>query len=348
MLAALLEEISMRSHYLSQHQPVETIYFGGGTPSLLTVQELDSLLSAIHSHYTVAAGAEITLEANPDDVQPGLLREWKVLGINRLSLGVQSFFEEDLKWMNRAHNAGDALRCCRWALEEGFQNFSIDLIYGGPTLSDVHWAENIETAVKMGIPHLSCYALTVEPKTALDQLIRQGKKEDVDLDKQARQFLYLMEKAEAGGYEHYEISNFAQPGKRSRHNSAYWLGKSYLGIGPSAHSFNGQSRQWNIAHNAQYIQALQQKSIPFSIETLSVVQQLNEYIMIALRTAEGIQLDTVNTRFGPAIAAELERKSRVWKERGTIVQNNNAIQLNAEGKLLADGIASDLFFEEKN
>lgn len=348
MLAALLDEISLRRDYLPQNQPIDTIYFGGGTPSLLTSRELDSLLSAIHSLYIVAPDAEISLEANPDDIQPQLLREWKGLGINRLSIGVQSFFEEDLKWMNRAHSAEDALRCCTWALEEGFHNFSIDLIYGGPTLSDQNWDQNIRTAMDLGITHLSCYALTVEPNTALDKLIGQGKKEKVDLDKQARQFLHLIENAEARGYEHYEISNFALPGKRSKHNSAYWQGRNYLGIGPSAHSFNGNSRQWNIAHNAKYIDALQQKKIPFEIEVLSAVQQLNEYIMIALRTAAGIQLDTVSARFGPAIATELETKVGYWIERGSVVQNNQSIQLNAEGKLLADGIASDLFFEEKN
>jgi oxygen-independent coproporphyrinogen-3 oxidase len=317
----------------------------------LTEEELQQILGRIRELFSVEPGAEITLEANPDDITmmsgtSGRLKSWRQAGINRLSIGIQSFFEEDLRWMNRAHDAGQAVKSIRMAQDEGLDNISIDLIYGGPTLPDEHWEKNVTQAIASGIPHLSCYALTVEPRTALDKMIHQKKKAAVNPDDQARQFLLLMRWLAAAGYEHYEISNFSLPGHRSRHNSSYWQGKPYLGLGPSAHSYNGKSRQWNIANNIQYIDGLASGTLSFEKEELTTIQQLNEYIMISLRTMEGCDLRLIEQRFGEAAAAELQRQAGPYKQNGQLLIARDArLVLTQEGKLLADGIAADLFFE---
>jgi oxygen-independent coproporphyrinogen-3 oxidase len=339
-IPALLKEMAVRKDYTGG-EAIETIYFGGGTPSLLEAAEVERIIQQVQTLFPVAEGAEITLEANPDDMTAERLAAWRKAGINRLSIGIQSFFEEDLRWMNRAHNAVQAIDCIRMAQAEGFGNISIDLIYGGPTLPDQHWQENVERAIGLQIPHLSCYALTVEPRTPLDKMIHQHKKEDVSPDDQARQFLLLMDWTARAGYEHYEISNFAQPGKRSRHNSSYWQGKTYLGLGPSAHSFNGTSREWNVANNAKYIAG--EGSAVAELEVLTPVQQLNEYIMISLRTTEGIDLGEVTRRFGAETALHLEKEVSAYIQQGKIRMGNGRLQLTREGKLLADGIAADLF-----
>jgi len=341
-IPALLKEMEVRKDY-TRGEPIETIYFGGGTPSLLEAGEVETILRQVNALFPVAPGAEITLEANPDDIDMagGRLTAWRKAGINRLSIGIQSFFEEDLRWMNRAHDAIQATESIRLAQGEGFDNISIDLIYGGPTLPDHHWQENVERAIALQIPHLSCYALTVEPRTALDKMIHQHKKQDVSPDDQARQFLQLMDWTARAGYEHYEISNFAQPGKRSRHNSSYWQGKTYLGLGPSAHSFNGTSREWNVANNAKYIAA--QGSALAELEVLTPVQQLNEFIMISLRTIEGIDLQEVTRRFGAETASRVEKDVSVYLHQGKVRMMDGRLQLTREGKLLADGIAADLF-----
>lgn len=338
-ISALLKEIPLRKNYL-EGEAVETIYFGGGTPSLLAKEETGTILHALHSQFSVVPGAEITLEANPDDITSTLLRGWRQAGINRLSIGVQSFFEEDLRWMNRAHDAKQALECIRLAQEEGFENISIDLIYGGPTLPDPHWRQNVERAIAFGVPHLSCYALTVEPRTALDTLIRKHAVADVSPEDQARQFLLLMDWMATAGYEHYEISNFARPGHRSRHNSAYWQGKKYLGLGPSAHSYDGLSREWNVANNAKYIA---EPGLVSEREVLTADQQLNEYIMISLRTAEGIDLVTLAERFGPRRTEELLQRAEKYISGAKLKLVAESLRLTREGKLLADGIAADLF-----
>jgi oxygen-independent coproporphyrinogen III oxidase len=345
--AALLKEIRLQKNYLDQ-EPIHTIYFGGGTPSILPIASLQQIIHQIHQQCSVATAVEITLEANPDDINAESLATWKAAGINRLSIGIQSFFEEDLQWMNRAHNARQAHDCIGLARAAGFDNFSIDLIYGGPGLSDEKWQHNVQTALAFNIPHLSCYALTVEPGTALQKMIGQHKKEDVDTEKQARHFLLLIDWLAAAGYEHYEISNFAKPGCRSRHNAAYWGGKKYLGLGPSAHSFNGRSRQWNIANNALYIQSLAKDTVPFELETLSAVQQLNEYIMTSLRTIEGLHLGLVADRFGNKAAAILLQNSQQYISAGKLIENRACLQLSTAGKLFADGIAAALFFLEQD
>ncbi|HZE84068.1 MAG TPA: radical SAM family heme chaperone HemW [Puia sp.] len=343
-VVALLKEMELREGYISG-ETVETIYFGGGTPSLLEAEELERIMDGLRTQFSIDAGAEITLEANPDDITPPQLKSWKKAGINRLSIGVQSFFGEDLQWMNRAHDAGQALAAIRMAQVEGFTNISADLIYGGPTLPDSHWKKNVEQAVLLSVPHLSCYALTVEPKTALDKMIHLKKVSAVEPEDQARQFLLLMDWLGEAGYEHYEISNFALPGMRSRHNSSYWQGRRYLGLGPSAHSFDGVSRQWNIANNARYTDALSEGKLLFEKEELQPVQQLNEYIMTSLRTVEGCDLDYISRRWGKEAAVKLLAKTGRYRNEGKLEEGKEKIVLTREGKLLTDGITAELFFE---
>lgn len=338
MVGALLTELELRNDYIAG-ETVPTVYFGGGTPSLLSSGELRQLLDKIRQTFPVTPDAEITLEANPDDITEEILHEWKDAGINRLSIGVQGFFEEDLRWMNRAHDAAQAIGSLRSAIRY-FDNITIDLIYGTPLLTNEKWKQQVETAVALGISHLSCYALTVEPKTPLDKMIRLHKTEAVDPDQQSEQFLLLMQWMEEAGYEHYEISNFAKPGRRSRHNAAYWQGEKYLGIGPSAHSYNGYERQWNISNNAVYIQSVQEGKPFFEKEELTRVQQLNEYIMTSLRTMEGLLLDRLTEPEQRQISAAARR----YTGSGHMRSDKNSLILTREGKLLADGIAADLFF----
>jgi oxygen-independent coproporphyrinogen-3 oxidase len=340
-VSALLKEIQLRKNYLTE--PVLTIYFGGGTPSLLPSVDIKKFLNSLSDTFPVEELSEITLEANPDDITAQKLQEWKEIGINRLSIGIQSFFEEDLRWMNRAHTADQAASCIQLAQEAGFHNLTIDLIYGTPTLSDENWKKNVNIAIALQIPHLSCYALTVEPSTALEKLIKQNKMPDVDSEKQARHFELLMQWLNDAGYEHYEISNFAKPGFRSKHNSSYWRGKQYIGLGPSAHSFNGQSRQWNVSNNALYIQSLSSDTIPFEKEVLTKEQQLNEYIMTSLRTIEGLSLQKVLKDYGEDKFEIILKTASSHLKNEHLVVENEYLRITRQGKLLADGIASDLF-----
>lgn len=344
-VAALLNEIQLQAaaDYL-QGQSIETIYFGGGTPSLLTINELQQIMQTLKQQFAITTNAEITLEANPDDVSDEKLLGWKMAGINRLSIGIQSLFEEDLQWMNRAHTAEEAKQVITKARAAGFNSFTVDLIYGTPGLTDEKWLSNINWVLQQNINHLSCYALTVEEKTPLDKLIRQNKKTDVDAEQQSRQFILLMNELQKAGFEHYEISNFAKPGYRSKHNSSYWKGVHYLGLGPSAHSFNGISRQWNVANNQQYIQALQQHTIPFEKEELTKAQQLNEYIMTSLRLLEGCDLTLVQNLFGAAAAEHLKVGAIPFVNNGQLTVTNKHLVLTQQGKLFADSIAADLFF----
>lgn len=341
MVQAIADEAALRSNYITGS--VSTIYLGGGTPSLLDTNDIRFLLNSISELLKVEDKPEITLEANPDDITAANLAAWRNAGINRLSIGVQSFFEEDLQWMNRAHGAAQALQSIQLAQKAGFNNITIDLIYGTPTLTDEQWAYNVQTAVELNIPHLSCYALTVEPKTALDKMIAAQKMPGIDAEKQGRQFELLMRWLEKAGYEHYEISNFARPGKRSRHNSSYWQGASYLGLGPAAHSFNGNSRQWNIANNALYLKSIGQGIVPFEIELLTPLQQLNEYIMTGLRTIEGISLQHVKILWGDEYAHAIEQEVTAFIHDGRVVLKGGNIALTPYGRLFADGIAAALF-----
>ena len=338
---ALLQEVELQRDYLSES--VSTIYFGGGTPSILSSENIAKILRNITDTFSVEADTEITLEANPDDITQQKLVEWKQIGINRLSIGVQSFFEADLLWMNRAHSASQARECILLAQSVGFHNLTIDLLYGTPTLTDEHWEQNVKMAIELGVRHLSCYALTVEPKTALEKMIRQQKIPPVEAEKQAHHFELLMDWMQVASFEHYEIASFAKSGYRSRHNSGYWQGNHYLGLGPSAHSFNGSSRQWNVANNALYIQSLTDNKVPFEIEILTKEQQINEYLMTALRTIEGISLHKVELDFSRKILDKLIAAAGKHIASQHLQINNGYLQTTNAGKLLADGIAGDLF-----
>ncbi len=355
MVKSLIKEIELRSKIATQNEEsetvilsskneiIETIYFGGGTPSLLSDEEMVLILSSIKHNYNVSYDAEITLEANPDDVNFEKLTGWKNAGINRLSIGVQSFIERDLKWMNRAHDAKQAFDCINLAREAGFNNFSIDLIFGTPGLTDEELERNVQTVIDLNVPHISSYALTVEAKTALKKMIQLKKKENINNDLQAGQYAILMKALSEAGYEHYEISNFAKPGFRSKHNSSYWQGKKYIGVGPSAHSYNGKMRMWNKANNIHYLKSLEQNIIPFEMEILTETQKMNEYIMTSLRTIEGLDLDFIEKYFSQKEKNRIEDllKQKIKKENYCIKENK--IILTDEGKLFADAIAVDLF-----
>ena len=341
LIDALAREISFGA---AQQEKAGTLYLGGGTPSILDNDELKQIIGVLQKQFVFSDDIEITLEANPDDIIPSKLQEWRAVGINRLSVGIQNFLEEELKWMNRAHTAAESLTCIDQIRDAGFDNFSVDLIYGSPLLTDDDWKRNMETVIEKNIPHISAYALTVEPKTALDKMIALYKTAPVDPEKQARQFLLLMDWMQQAGYEHYEISNFAKPGMRSKHNSSYWQGKNYYGFGPSAHSFNGKSRKWNVANNALYIQSIEKDIIPFEEEILTPTQQLNEYIMVSLRTIEGLDLDQVKLKFGEIFSNHLLDNSKKYIAGNKMVIFNSKLALTKEGKLFADGIAADLFF----
>ncbi|MEO6721130.1 MAG: radical SAM family heme chaperone HemW [Ferruginibacter sp.] len=344
LIEAMVKEIELTSVYDDMPNQVDTVYFGGGTPSLLTIDDLKLVFDALHKKFSISSDAEITIEANPDDITGLKLQQWRHSGVNRLSVGIQSFLQAELDWMNRAHSAADAIRCIDEITDAGFTDFSIDLIYGSPLLSNDEWKKNVSLVIAKKIPHISCYALTVEPSTALHKMIAQHKKEPVDAEKQAEQFLLLMQWMEEAGYEHYEISNFAKPGMRSKHNSSYWQAKPYYGFGPSAHSYDGKKRKWNIANNALYIQSLKKNLIPFEEELLTPTQRLNEYIMTSLRTIEGVDLEKVKKDFGGQYSDALLKGSGKWQMGQKIDYNKSRLILTKEGKLFADGIAADLFF----
>lgn len=345
MLQSIIKEIGLQQNYLGS-QTIETVYFGGGTPSLLTGDEVSRIIEAIQTQYDLSKTPEVTLEANPDDLNLQKLREFRNTSINRFSIGVQSFFDEDLKWMNRAHQANEAESAIKRAQDFGFENITIDLIYGFPLLTDQKWEENIQKAVQFQIPHISSYSMTVEPKTALANFINTEKQKPLDDAQSAAQFQILMAELAANGFEHYEISNFAKPNHHSKHNTNYWKGVHYLGIGPSAHSFNGESRQWNIANNAKYLAELAIKKIPFEMELLSLNDRFNEYIMTSLRTMWGIDLRKVANDFDPQIKGKLLAAADEYLSKNWLAFADEKLILTQEGKLYADLIASELFITE--
>jgi oxygen-independent coproporphyrinogen-3 oxidase len=342
--AALLKEIELRQAYI-QGEMIETIYFGGGTPSMLSSEALHQIMDSVTGHFRIVSNPEITLETNPDDINPARLNDWRKAGINRLSIGVQSFFSEDLTWMNRAHNSDQAIRAVEDSKKAGIENFSLDLIYGTPGLTEEKWESNLQRAISLEPAHISCYALTVEPKTPLFHLIKMKKSVPVDPEKQASQFLTGIRVLEAAGFEHYEISSFARPGMKSRHNSSYWMSKKYLGLGPSAHSFDGTSRQWNISNNALYIKSLNTGQLCYESENLLPRDLLNEYIMTSLRTNEGLDLQHVIKHFGKQKGSMLENNASVYIHSKQMRRKQEKLILTSEGKLFADGIAAALFFD---
>ena len=339
MVDAILKEIDLQKNYLAD-KTIETVYFGGGTPSLLDERDLNLFFEKIHQVYSVAQNAEITLEANPDDLTLEKLQMLKNTPINRLSIGVQSFAAIDLQFMNRAHNSTEALSCIQDAQSIGFDNLTVDLIYGSPTTSNAQWEANVQQLFDFEIPHLSCYCLTVEPGTALDHFVKKGKAQPVDEEKSAHQFETLMQMMEHNGYDHYEISNFAKPKMYARHNSNYWFGNSYLGLGPSAHSFDGKSRQWNVANNAKYLKALGEDKLAFEKEILTTEQQYNEYVMTSLRTMWGCDLEKIKSWNREDYFLN---KAKGFIQNGKMRRENDTFILTREGKLLADNISMELF-----
>ena len=344
MLLAIEKEILLRKDL--HHSTINTVYFGGGTPSLIPIPLLNQLLDNIRSKFNLVNDAEITLEANPDDINKTNAHAWREAGINRFSIGIQSFFEKDLEWMNRAHNAAQSITCIETIQDAGFDNFSIDLIYGSPGQTIEDWNKNIDIAFSFNIPHLSCYALTVEENTALHKMIANKKKEDVDSDNQALFFETLMARAKEAGYSHYEISNFAIPGMESKHNSSYWDGTPYWGYGPSAHSFDGEKRRWNISHNIDYVKSIENNQIPYEEETLDEIDRLNEYIMTSLRRKNGIEKSYILNHWGNQRLNKIDSEISPFIVSGKVLNTETHYALNDEGKFFADGIAASLFFEK--
>ena len=352
MVLALAKELQLRKGEF-EYEIIETIYFGGGTPSRLQIADIRFLIATIYEHYTIVENPEITLEANPDDLSESYLLELKGIGVNRLSIGIQSFFEEDLKLMNRAHDSAQAKKCLEIATRY-FDNISLDLIYGIPDpsqngeqakqMSNKRWQQNIETALSFGIPHISSYALTVEPKTALNKLIQTGKVASPNDEVAQEHFMILVETLEANGFIHYELSNFGKENYFSRNNSAYWLGKKYIGIGPSAHSYDGDYRSWNVANNAMYLKALQKDELPNEVEKLTLEDRYNEYVMTGLRTIWGVSLVRIEQEFGSQYLDYLKQQSQKFIVDGLLSITDGILKPTLKGKFLTDGIASDLFY----
>lgn len=348
LIQALIKELELRKDQL-KNQTVDTIYFGGGTPSLLTNAELVLIIESVRKNYSVIENPEITLEANPDDLTNSRIRELASTEINRLSIGIQSFFDDDLKSMNRAHNANESMACLEYA-SKYFDNITIDLIYGIPNMSLEKWCDNLNIAFSFGVNHISSYALTVEPKTALDTFIKKGTYPPMDEEMALQHFNALVSKTSEHGFVHYEISNFGKPGYFSKHNTSYWLGKSYLGIGPSAHSFYGDARSWNVSNNSKYIDAIKKGALPQTVEQLSKEDQFNEYVMTGLRTIWGISFEYIERNFGINFLKYLKNSAEKFINQGFLEiytdkdnPNQSVIKTTQKGKFLVDGIASELF-----
>ena len=342
MVLALAKEITIRKNEFA-NEAIETIYFGGGTPSVLTNEEIQFLIDTVYQNYEVGANPEITLEANPDDLSNNRIIELSKSPINRLSIGIQSFFEDDLKMMNRAHNALEAEACLAEAVKY-FDNISIDLIYGVPGMTNERWMHNVNKALSFGVPHISSYALTVEPKTALDKFVKKGVIAQPSDEAAQEHFLLLVDTLQANGFIHYELSNFSKEGYFSKNNTAYWLGKKYVGIGPSAHSYDGIHRSWNIANNALYLKGIEENQRPAETEKLTPADRYNEYVMTGLRTIWGVSVQRVHDELGKLFSDYLLKESDKFIGQGLLVKDNGIIKTTRNGKFLADGIASDLFF----
>ena len=341
MIQAIAQELRLRKDEIKE--PIQTIYFGGGTPSIVEPFQIELLLQAIDKYYLVDGSPEITMEANPDDITKEHAEVWKSMGINRFSIGIQSFSDIHLEWMNRAHNASQSLLCIDIIRSAGFENFSIDLIYGTPGQSTNDWERDLEKAISLKIPHLSCYALTVEEQTPLFHLIERGKKEKINSDLQAEQFNILVDMTLAAGYNHYEISNVALPGMKSKHNSAYWNGVPYLGVGPSAHSFQNNTRSWNISNNISYVQSIENQIRPFEAEILTQKDQLNEYIMTKLRLDEGMNENDIINTWGDDQLSRITNLINKFIQEEKVEKTQEGWRLTKDGKFFADGIASALF-----
>ncbi|MFT5942484.1 MAG: oxygen-independent coproporphyrinogen-3 oxidase [Sediminicola sp.] len=341
MIKALQKELELRKDEF-EGETVGTIYFGGGTPSVLNTSEINAILQTVYNNYKVGKDPEITLEANPDDLTSLKIKELAASPINRLSIGVQSFFEADLKMMNRAHNAAEAEECIR-EVSNFFDNISIDLIYGIPEMSNERWLQNIEKALSFQIPHISSYALTVEPKTALKKFIEQGVVPPVNDELAQEHFTILTTTLANAGFDNYEISNFGKPGFYSKNNTAYWQGKKYIGIGPSAHSYDGQRRGWNKANNTKYIKLIEAGVLPMEVEVLSTTDKYNEYVMTGLRTIWGVSLSRIKTEYGETYHNYILQQAEKHIQEQLLFLDQDILLVSKKGKFLSDGIASDLF-----
>lgn len=339
---ALLKEIALQHSYLEK-EPIETIYIGGGTPSLLGYTQLAIILEKLNKSFEIKPDAEITIEANPNDLNASKIKEFKNLFINRLSIGIQSFFEEDLKYLHRLHSPSQAETAVKRSQDAGFENISIDLIYGIPTLSDENWKKNLHYSFSLNVPHISAYSLTVEPNTALNKLITKGKLTPVNEEQSIKHFKVLMQQTKENDFLHYEVSNFCKKDYFSKHNSNYWKGIKYLGLGPSAHSYNKVERQWNISDTQKYIEHLDSNKLLFEKEVLSEIDKLNEYIMTSLRTMWGCDLDYIETYFGISEKTQIVKKSIQFIDDKKMINQKNHLILSDEGFLFADGIAAELF-----
>ena len=346
MVDAICLEIAKKKDRITDQ--VGTIYFGGGTPSVLPAKHFEKIFNTITKNFSVSSDAEITIEANPDDLTASKITELRRLPVNRFSIGIQSFFEEDLLWMNRAHNAIEAETCIKRSQDAGFENLSIDLIYGYPLLTDSKWLHNINKAISFETPHISAYSLTVEPRTALASAIKRGQDIPLNDEQSAAQFITLIDKLQEGGFEHYEISNFSKPGKYAVHNTNYWRGITYLGIGPSAHGFNGNVRYLNVANNAAYLSSMELGKIPESIEELDLYDRFNEYVMTSLRTMWGTSLEKIEKEFGKFFLADTLKTIKTFIERQWLINEDGHLKLTIDGKLFADYIASELFLSPED
>lgn len=342
MLLAMQTELRTQKNYL-QSQEINTIYFGGGTPSLLSADELNVLIDAIHKHYDVSNDVEITLEANPDDLTLNKVKTLSATPINRLSIGIQSFRNQDLKWMNRAHTASEADYSVKAAQDYGFENITIDLIYSIPGMDITAWKKNLCLAFGLNVQHISAYSLTIESKTLFGTMQRKGLLDEAPQEHSSDQFLGMLDEMEKNQFEQYEVSNFCKSGYESRHNSAYWKGDLYLGIGPSAHSFDGESRQWNVKNNSLYIQSLKENKLPFEREILTQEMKLNEYLMTRLRTKWGLDLDFIYTCFSFDFEKKYAQEIERLMQSNEMVREKNILKLTRNGLLKADVIASDFF-----
>lgn len=343
LLNAIEKEIDLTVPF-QKDEIISTIYFGGGTPSIVGVKKLNRLIEKLRRKFNISGNAEVTLEANPDDVSSASLSDWWDIGINRLSVGIQSFDESELKWMNRAHHAAESIKSLQLISQSHFTNYSVDLIFGSNYQSDQQLDFNLDQVYDFHVPHISCYSLTVEPKTKLHHLIHVGKEKKLSDSRITRQFLNVMDRMRKQGYAHYEVSNYALPGMKSRHNSSYWKGIPYYGFGPSAHSYDGSNnRKWNVANNTIYIKSIKEGIIPCESETLTPAQKLNEYIMTGFRLSEGIDLQHIAENWGTDQESRVEEGCRIYIQAGKIIKRNKRLCLTDEGILLADGIASDLF-----
>ena len=343
IITAITDELIFRKDFFDSNDTISSIYFGGGTPSVLSIHEIDEILGVIHNHYTIDDNAELTFECNPDDLDKDYLKGLKFVGINRLSIGVQSFNDEHLKWMNRSHNANQSVKCVEHAEQIGFKNITIDLIYGLPHLSDIEWSDSISQAFNLPINHLSAYSLTMEENTPYIKLVNQGKYEKPNDDISSSHYKKLIELSNELGWEHYEVSSFCLPGNYSKHNSSYWSGNKYLGVGPSAHSYDGISRHWNVSNNQSYLEFISSGNRFFETEKLTINNRMNEYLLTGLRTKWGVDLKLLSDKYNYNVASIFEEDIKYWTSLNWLEMKNSKMKLTDKGMLFADHISSTLF-----